>query len=297
MPLTSGGNTTTRNTFLESSDLHQHEISPTQVSKQLTLFSAASQGTYSKHHYHGGPRERSVVTIPFNYFRLLSLVYFSSVHQCLRRTAEGEDLRRHQDGQPATARRKEGNVDYSVFYLYFAPPPIIAQFNLRFNCCPPTLLGLFFRHNFLLQLPFSLKIVTSFFRQIFLFYLSVKVKFRVNFCLVLTRILVKLLKYSNLNSQASARPPLKDIRWEENAEWQRIKRFGEAKWRYYRARRELTILTKAYGLKEQEFSEKKVPDPAEWKKDVSTQTEERTEGGTDDDDVVRMMIFFETLST
>ena len=53
------------------------------------------------------------------------------------------------------------------------------------------------------------------------------------------------------------------------------------------------ILTKAFGLEEQEISEKKIPESAEVKKkDDGTQTE----GGTDDA-IVMMMLVFESLST
>ena len=115
--------------------------------------------------------------------------------------------------------------------------------------------------------------------------------------------LVKLLKILDLNSQGSTRPPLKDVRWEDNAEWQRIKRFCQAKRKYYRGRRELMILTKAFGLEEQEFSEKKkIPESAEEKKKIPESAEKKkddgmqTEGGTDDP-IVMMMLVFETLST
>ena len=152
-----------------------------------------------------------------------------------------------------------------------------------------------------MQHSLSLKKLTLFFKQTILKYFSEKDKFIANLNLFLFGNLDELLRVSLLNSQVPGRPPLTDARWRDSTERMRIKRFGDVKRKCYKARKELAILSRAYSFREQEISEKPEEKPEVGKKvpavevkDAATQTDKVED--EDDDDVVKMVVFFEMMS-
>ena len=190
-----------------------------QVSNLLILFAAASQVPYSQHRCHGDSWEDSVVTIPLYCFRSDSLFIFRSALVTDERELS-ERLVNWEEGsfrhcRPSTSiRSKDRIVIYSKSYLYGARLSKTSQFRLRCKCCPRPDFNLnrisdivsylllclnksilYFGFNFSLQFPFNLKLETSSFRQKFPLYLSVKTEIRIDFNLVLIRILVNFLKY------------------------------------------------------------------------------------------------------